>query len=156
MLLGADGEKLGTYSLKDALAKADNEELDLMQLGFNGDVAICKILNYSSWLYHEQKKKHKQELKNKGHDLKCMNFRPGIGDNDFTRNIKKVEEFLGEQHKVKISVKFKSYRESMMADINKQFVDKIIDTLSANAELDGKINTGGRDINFILKPAKKR
>lgn len=155
MLLGEDGGKLGEYSLNQALAKADALDLDLMQVGQNGDVSICKIVNYSSWAYHEQKRKHKQEVKNKSHEMKCINFRPSIGDNDFNRNIKKISEFLGEGHKVKVCVKFKSFRETTMTDLNKAFVQRINDSLVSFGEVDGKINNMGRDINYIVKPVKR-
>lgn len=154
LLLGQDGEKLGLISLSEALKRADDEELDLMQVGQSEDFAICKIVNYGSWLYHEQKKKHKQDVKNKTQEVKCINFRPGIGDNDFNRNIKRISEFLGEHHKVKISVKFKSFRETTMVDLNQNFVNRIIESIGPNGELDGKVNNLGRDINFIIKPSK--
>lgn len=156
LLLGKEGEKIGVFALREALDMADKEDLDLMQVGQNQEFAICKIVNYSSWLYHEQKKKHKQEVKNKSHDLKCINFRPGIGENDFNRNIKKISEFLEEQHKVKVSVKFKSFRETTMVELNNAFIEKIINSLDEFGILDGKINNGGRDINFIVKPSKAK
>lgn len=155
MLLDEEGEKCGIFTLSEALSKADNQDLDLMQVGQNGDMVICKIVNYSSWAYHEQKRKHKQDVKNKSHEMKCINFRPSIGDNDFNRNIKKISEFLTDGHKVKITVKFKSFRETTMTDINQAFVSRINDSLKNIAEVDGKINNVGRDINYIVRPVKK-
>jgi translation initiation factor IF-3 len=154
LLLDKDGEKVGEMSLKDALKKAEEQELDLMQVGQNKDIAICKIINYESWLYHESKKKQKQEFKNRAQELKSMNFRPVTGDNDFNIKVKKVEEFLDENHKVKIVIRLKN-REGSMRTVNEAFVQKIVDTLGDKASMDSKINYSFKEINFILKPEKK-
>ena len=155
MLLDSDGSKIGEMSIREALNKAYEEELDLMQVGQNQDMAICKILNYESWLYHEQKKRHKQEFKNRSQEMKSMQFRPVIGDNDFNLKIKKVSEFLEDNHKVKIVIKFKTYRETTMQELNQEFVDKILSSVEEVGSLDGKVNMGGKDMSFILKPSKK-
>lgn len=155
MLLDTEGNKLGEFSLKDALQKAYDEQLDLMQVGMNQTMAICKILNYESWLYHEKKKREKQEFKNRSQEMKSISFRPVIGDNDFNLKARKVAEFLGDNHKVKVVIKFKSYRESTMQELNKEFIDKILSTVDEVGALDGKVSFGGRDMNFILKPSKK-
>ena len=83
MLLDKEGQKIGDMSYRDAMQKAYDAKLDLMQVGENGDIAICKLLNYESWLYHENKKRHKQEFKNRSQELKTINFRPVTGENDF-------------------------------------------------------------------------
>lgn len=155
MLLDTDGNKLGEFSLREALQKAYDQQLDLMQVGINQNTAICKILNYESWLYHEKKKRDKQEFKNRSQEMKTMSYRPVIGDNDFTLKTKKVVDFLTDNHKVKVVIKFKSYRESTMHNLNKDFIDKILSSIEEVGSLDGKVNFGGRDMNFILKPSKK-
>lgn len=155
LLLDTEGQKLGEFTINEALKKAQEQQLDLMQVGVNQDIAICKILNYESWLYHEQKKKHKQEFKNRSQEMKSMQFRPAIGDNDFNLKTKKIAEFLEENHKVKIVIKFKSYRESTMKDLNNDFIEKLLNSVESVGALDGKVNFGGRDLSFILKPSKK-
>jgi len=155
MLLDTDGNKLGEMSFREAMNKAQNSQLDLMQVGNAQDVAICKILNYESWVYHEQKKRHKQEFKNRSQEMKIMQFRPVIGDNDFNLKLKKVSEFLTEHHKVKIVIKFKNFRETTMHDLNKEFVNKIITGVEEIGSLEGRVTFGGREMNFILSPAKK-
>lgn len=154
LLLDQDGEKIGEMPTKDALRLAYEKELDLMQVGQNKDIAICKILDYSKWLYHEKKKKHKQEVKNRSQEMKSMQFRPNIGENDLLLKIKKVSEFLDEQHKVKIVIRFKTFRETTMTELNNQFIHKLLDKVKASGALDGKINNGGREISFIIKPQK--
>jgi translation initiation factor IF-3 len=154
LLLGQDGEKLGEMAFNDALQKASEQELDLMQVGQNKDIAICKIINYESWIYHENKKKQQQEFKNKAHEVKNMQFRPVIGDNDFQLKMRKIEEFLAKNHKVKIVIKLKS-REATMKSVNDALIQKITEGLADKGTLDTKISWSFKEINFIVKPEKK-
>lgn len=156
LLLNTEGGKIGEMPFREALKIAQEQEMDLMQFGQAKDMAICKILNYSKWLYHEQKKKHKQEVKNKSQEMKSMHFRPSIGEHDFQLKTKKVSEFLTENHKVKVVIKFKNYRETVMHELNNQFIEKLISSVQEVGVLDGKINNGGKEISFILKPFKKQ
>lgn len=156
ILLDQDGHKVGEMSSREALRKASEQNLDLMQVGVNDNIAICKILNYESWLYHENKKKQKQEFKNRSHEIKTMPFRPVIGEHDFQLKLKKVVEFLENQHKVKISIKFNSFRESSMKELNGEFVKKIIEHLEQFGALDSKINYAPKEISFIIKPQQKK
>lgn len=154
LLMGQDGEKIGEMSRIDALNRARNEDLDLMQVGESPFFAICKILNYESWKYHEEKKRQKQDFQNRSHELKTINFRPVTGDNDFLLKIKKIYEFLEDNHKVKVCVKLKS-REGTMKSVNDEVIQRIQNSLSEVGLVDGKVNWSYKEINFIMKPSKK-
>lgn len=154
LLLDQNGQKLGEMSRIEALNRAKNEELDLIQVGESPNFAICKIINYESWKYHENKKRQKQKFQNRSHELKTMNFRPVTGEHDFLLKIKKIHEFLEDNHKVKICIKLKS-REFTMKKFNDELVQKIQTHLQDVGILDGKINSSYKEINFILKPYKK-
>lgn len=156
IILDENGHKVGEMSSREALRKAAEQNLDLMQFGVNDNIAICKILNYESWLYHENKKKQKQEFKNRSQEIKTIPFRPAIGEHDLQLKLKKVIEFLNSQHKVKISVKFNSFRESSMKEVNEQFVKKIINYLENYGALDSKVNYAPKEISFIIKPQQKK
>ena len=154
LLLDQEGEKLGEMSRIEALNRARNEELDLMQVGESPNFAICKIVNYQSWKYHEDKKRQKQEFQNRSHELKTMNFRPVTGDHDFLLKIKKIQEFLEDNHKVKICIKLKS-RESSMKSVNDEVIQRIQESLQEVGILDSKVSWTYKEINFIMKPNKK-
>lgn len=154
LLLDKDGERVGEMSLREALYRANEQDLDLMQVGENKEFAICKILNYDSWLYHENKRKQKQEFKNRAQELKSINFRPVTDDHDFNLKLKKISEFLDDNHKVKVVIKLKS-REGSMKSVNEAVVQRIIDSLAEKGVLDSKINWSFKEINFIVKPEKK-
>lgn len=153
MLIGDDGEKLGEMSFREAIQKAQDSDLDLMQVGEGRGVAICKILNYGAWKYHEDKRRKKQEFQNRAQDTKSINFRPVTDENDFKLKIKKSTEFLEKNHKVKIVIKFKG-REGAMRELNEEVVARIIDSLGEVGSLDTKISWSFKEINFVLKPNK--
>lgn len=154
LLLDKDGERVGEMSCFEALSRAKNEDLDLMQVGESPNFAICKIVNYDSWKYHEDKKKQKQDFQNRSQEMKTMNFRPATGEHDFLLKIKKIQEFLEDNHKVKVCLKLKS-REGSMRDVNNEVIQKIQSSLEEVGIVDGKINWSFKEINFIMKPNKK-
>lgn len=153
LLFTLDGNKLGNFSLSEALCLADNENMDLMQVGQDGDVAVCKMVDYESWHYHEVKNKQKQAFKNRSQELKSINFKTTISDNDFNMKIKKINDFLNNQHKVKIAIKLYS-RQSSMQDINHNFINKIMVDTKEFGIIDGELSFSGKDITFTLKPKK--
>jgi len=152
LLLSDEGQKELSY--QDAIKQAYDQSLDLVQFGFNNGVATCKILKYDSWLYHEKKKKDKLEFKNRSQELKSMGFRPGIGENDFQIKMKKIGEFLEENHRVKIIIKLKN-REFTMKEFNDALVNKITENIKEFASLDSRVSYSPKEINFMLKPEKK-
>lgn len=153
LLFTINGEKLGSYSLKDALALAEQENLDLMQVGEDKDVAICKMVNYDSWRYHEAKKKQKADFKNRSLDLKSINFRPAISSHDFDLKIEKINQFLKNKHKVKVVIQLRG-REGNMKEVNNLFIQKIINCTKSLGVVEGGISFGKRDIIFTIKPEK--
>ena len=154
MVITDSGEKMGEMSFKEAIQKAQDSGLDLMQVGEGRDrLPICKMLNYGAWRYHEEKRRKKQEFQNRAQETKSMNFRPVTDDNDFKLKIKKINEFLQKNHKVKIVIKLKS-REGTMRELNEAVVARILDSLGEVGTLDTKISWSFKEINFVLKPNK--
>lgn len=154
-LLDDAGKDIGEFTYHEAMKQAEENNLDLVQFGLNKDTAICRILKYDSWLYHENKRKQKMDFHNRSQDMKAMNFRPGIGDNDFQIKMKKINEFLEEGHRVKIIIKLKN-REFTMKTVNDALVQKITEAFKDTAGIDSKISWSPKEINFMLKPEKKQ
>lgn len=155
LLLDKDGAKIGLVSFREAINRANESELDLVQMSEDKekDLAVCKMLKYDSWIYHEKKRKEKQEQKNKSQEIKEMDFRPVIGENDLKIKLRKVEEFLKKSHKVKIVIKMKN-REFMMKEVNESLVNKILTQLKEFSSMDSSISYSAKEISFLLKPEK--
>lgn len=157
MLLGEDGEKIGEFTFHKALEVAMEQELDLVQVGENPKekIAICKMFNYGSFLYHENKKKSKQDFENRRQEIKIINIAHGIGDKDYEIKMKKIREFIEETKKVKIIIKFGSAREASNRDLSQTFIKKVITSVEEFSALENNISSQGfREYNFMIKPKK--
>lgn len=97
---GSDGSK--NITLKEAIEEAMNLDMDLVLLKSDGNIGICKIMNYDKFLY-EQGKKEKQKTP----ELKEIKVGPNTSENDLSYRIKHMVEFLEKGHKVKITMQFK-------------------------------------------------
>lgn len=153
LIINDAGEKQES-SFYEALNSANDAGLDLVQVAQNKGVVICRIFDYSKHLYQEKKKREKQNAKNRTQEIKSMNFRPGIGDNDLKIKVKKINEFLEEGHRVKISIRLKN-REFTMRDMNEAFVNKLQEAMAEFGVRDGSISYTNREIAFLMRPAKK-
>lgn len=157
MLLGEDGNKLGDFNFQDALEIAMQRELDLVQVGDNPkeQVAICKIFNYGSFLYHESKKKSKQDFANRRQDIKVINIVHGIGEKDYQIKMKKIREFIDETKKVKVIIKFSSAREALNRELTQPFIKKVVNSVEEFSALENSVSSQGiREYNFMIKPKK--
>ena len=84
-LIDAEGEQLGIVRLDDALSRAADYGLDLVEVAPNADPPVCKILDYGKFKYEEQKKKNEARKKQKTIDVKEVKMRPGIEQHDYDR-----------------------------------------------------------------------
>lgn len=162
MLLDNNGVKIGELFTNEALRRAEDAQLDLVMLSKpDNGLAVCKILDYNAWQYHEKKKKEAQESKNKTHDLKELWISPAVGDSDLNIKIKKAQEFLKIGHKVRFTVKptkgkRDQYRLMQNFQMLKELSNKILEGVAevSSLENDLKITTGS-NFSFTLKPEKK-
>ena len=154
LIINDNGEKEKEVPFFEALTRASDANMDLVQVGQTKDAAVCRIFDYSKFLYQEKKKKDKQNAKNRTQEVKAMNFRPGIGDNDFKIKIKKINEFLEEGHRVKIVIRLKN-REFTMREMNETFVTKILSSVEEFGTKDGNITYTNKEIGFLMRPNKK-
>jgi translation initiation factor IF-3 len=122
-LLGRDGEALGIMSLKDAnnlvykIAENEGIDLDLVEISAQTNPPVCKIMNYSKYLYEKNKKEKLNKKQSKSVKMKEIVIKPAIGKHDFDHKLKQAKSFLGEGDKVKIMLRM-SGREIQHADEN--------------------------------------
>lgn len=157
LLLDRDGEKIGEKTFQEAIELAHKQDLDLVQFGYNvkDNVAICKILKYESFIYHENKNKAKQDFQSRKTELKCISFTHKIGEKDYNMKLKKVKEFIEEGRKVKIVVNFGTFREANNRDVTEPFMEKVLQSLKEIGSLDSDVSKNNfREVMFMLKPKK--
>ncbi len=125
-LIGANGEPVGIVSLSDAKKAADKAGLDLVVVAKDSNPPVCKILDYGKYKYEQQKKKAESKKKQKTIDLKEVQIRPFIGENDLMVKCKAIKRFIEAGNKVKLVMRFRG-REMSRQDIGKEVINKVLE-----------------------------
>lgn len=150
-VIDAEGEQLGILTKQEALDKAKEAELDLVEIAPNADPPVAKIVDFKKLRYEEQKKE--QGSKKSGGDLKELWLSPRIADHDLQVRLKRTEEFFTEGHKVKLSVKFKG-REMAHPELGHQLLQKALAHFEGGVEMDREPRFEGRKLSVIITKAK--
>ncbi len=152
-VISAEGEQLGIMSSAQAIALAEEAELDLVKISPNAVPPVCKIMNYGKFKF-EQAKKEKENRKNqKTVELKEIYLSMTIDIGDLNVKAKKTIEMLGDGNKVKVSIRMRG-RQMAHAGMGVDVMRRFFDMLGGKAVMDKAPKTEGRNILMILSPAK--
>lgn len=154
-LISSSGEQLGVVPLDEALAKAQLEEMDLVEISPNAEPPVCKIINYGKYLYQLEKKAKEVKKKQKIVEIKEMKFGPKIDDHDFDYRLKRIVEFLEKGDKVKITVRFRG-RELSHPELGYEIIDKVKEMTAAISTIEKPAKMEGRNLGMVLAPNKKK
>ena len=150
-LISNDGDQLGVVSLQDALNKADDVGLDLVEISPNTNPPVCKILDYGKYIYEKQKLEKKNKKKQHVIHVKEIRVRPNTGDHDLLTKLSRAKKFLEAGDKVKITVMYRG-REMARQDMGVDTLNRVVDILDDFAEIDKQANMEGRRLSLILSP----
>ena len=150
-LIGSDGEQFGVVSLEEGLSKADDAELDLVEISPNTDPPVCKILDYGKYIYEKQKLEKKNKKKQHVIHVKEIRVRPNTGDHDLLTKLSRAKKFLESGDKVKITVMYRG-REMARQDMGIETLNRVVKILDDFAEIDKQANLEGRRLSLILSP----
>ena len=148
-LIDVDGEQLGVVLTSDALDRAEEYGLDLMEVAPNSDPPVCKIVNYGKLKYEEKKKLQNSKKKQHVIKVKEIRFRPRIGEHDLMTKVNMGRKFLDEGFKLKITLMFRG-RELARIDLGKDVMNKVLEKLSDVAEIEKDNPLEGRRMSVIL------
>ncbi len=137
--------------LQEALSKADNVGLDLVEISPNTNPPVCKILDYGKYVYEKQKLDKKNKKKQHVIHVKEIRVRPNTGDHDLLTKLSRAKKFLEAGDKVKITVMYRG-REMARQDMGVDTLNRVVDILDEFAEIDKQANMEGRRLSLILSP----
>ena len=123
-LIDDEGEMLGVVGIKEALAKAEEAGLDLVEVSPNAEPPVCKILDYGKYKYEQQKKANEARKKQKTIDLKEVKIRPTTEEHDYQVKLRNVKRFLSAGNKVKVSMRFRG-REMAHQEFGMRVLERI-------------------------------
>ena len=124
-LIGSDGQLVGIVSTTKALSLAIEEDLDLVLVSEDANPPVCKILNYGKYRYALQKKKNESKKKQKIIEIKEVQLRPFIGENDLLIKCKAIQKFVLEGNRVKVVLRFRG-RELSRTDSGFAVINKVL------------------------------
>jgi translation initiation factor IF-3 len=152
-LVGADGEMVGVVPLREALARAEDTGLDLVEVSPNADPPVCKLLDYGKFKYEAQKKAAAARKKQRVIEVKEIKMRPSIDDNDYGIKMKKVREFLDEGDKVKVTLRFRG-REMAHQELGIGLLNKVKEEVADLAKVEQFPRLEGRQMVMVMAPLK--
>ena len=150
-LVDADGTVLGVVPIDEALQKAEDRGLDLVEVAAKGDPPVCKILDYGKYKYESQKKKNEARKKQRTIDVKEIKMRPGIDVHDYDVKMRAARKFLGEGDKVKVTMRFRG-REMAHQDLGLKLLDRVRDELDELAKVELMPKMEGRQMIMVIAP----
>src|SRR6266436_679329 len=149
VILASNSEQLGVMKLSDALRKAQNLGLDLVEVAPTANPPVCKIVDFGKFRYDISKQE--KERKPSGTKLKEIKFRVNIDDHDYLTKIRHTEEFLDRGNKVRVQLQFRG-REMAHQEFGMQLMEKVRDDLSGMAQVEMEPKITGRNVTMTLSP----
>ena len=156
LLIDADGDKKGLMSFDEALEKARDSSLDLVQVSpSDADPGVCKLLDYGKHLFDKKKNASSSKVKIKRNTTKEIKFRPSTDVGDYNIKLKKIKSFILSGDKTKITVRFRG-REILNSNMGLDLLNKIRNEVSDFAQVDQEPSLEGRQLLMVLSPLKKK
>jgi translation initiation factor IF-3 len=153
-LIDQEGNQRGVMATRDALTLARSLDLDLVEIAPTAQPPVCRIMDYGKFKFDEAQKAKESRRKTLNVGIKEMKYRPKIGAGDFATKTRLVEKFLGEGHKVKVTIMFRG-RESAHPELGKKILDRIVERLEDVAKVESAAKLDGRNMIMVLGPDKK-
>jgi translation initiation factor IF-3 len=153
-VIGAAGEQLGVLPIDQALARAQEEGMDLVEVSPLAKPPVCKIMDYGKFKYLEKKKQSEAKKKQVVVQLKEVKFRPRTEEHDYEVKLKKIREFLGEANKARVTVMFRG-RELSHRELGQKVLQRIIEDMKEMAVIESVPRMEGRQMFMILAPNPK-
>ncbi|MCK5415854.1 translation initiation factor IF-3 [Candidatus Parcubacteria bacterium] len=153
-LIDENGEKLGKVSIEEALQKASDVLMDLVEVNPKGDYPVCKIMDYGQFKYEQEKKSHKQKQQQKKVETKGIRLSVRISQHDVNLRLAQAEKFFAKGHKLKIDLVLKG-RERAHPAKAAQVIRDFVATLDKNPDLNiipeqDLTKQGGRFIMILV------
>jgi translation initiation factor IF-3 len=154
-LIDHEGNQMGIVPTREALNQARNLDLDLVEIAPTATPPVCRIMDYGKFKFDEAQKAKESRRKVQNVGIKEMKYRPRIGDEDFNTKTRQVEKFLGEGHKVKVTIMFRG-RETAHPELGKKILDRLVEKLEGVAKVESAAKLDGRNMIMVLGPDKKK
>jgi translation initiation factor IF-3 len=150
-VIASDGENLGILNLHDAINRAREKGLDLIEIAPNAHPPVCKIMDMGKYKYDAQKKANKAKKKQKKIELKEIKLRPVTEIHDYSFKIKNAQKFLAKGDKVKFTIRFKG-RELQHSSLGSDLMKKIKQDIQSTGRVELQPKFEGKQMIMVIQP----
>lgn len=155
--IDADGNQLGVIALNEALRRAQQSGLDLVEIAPNAQPPVCRIMDLGKFRYEQARKEREARKHQHATKVKELKFHANIGDNDYSIKLRHIREFLQENIRVKVSLFFRG-REMAHQEIGKNLMQRLLADCAdvGHAEMEPKMVGRGLHMMLAPRPASKK
>jgi len=150
-VISPDGEQLGILDVSEALERAGEFGLDLVEVAPNVEPPVCKIMDYGKFRYEESKKEHERKKKQAIVVVKEIKLRPKTEEHDMTHKVKQLKRFIEDDYKVKVTVMFRG-REITHPEQARVLLDKMLELMGDEVQVEQPPKFEGRNMTMMLAP----
>jgi translation initiation factor IF-3 len=150
-VIGPDGENFGIISLKEALAKAEEQRLDLIEISPNVTPPICKIADFGKYQYDEKKKQKITKAKVKITETKSLQVKIATGDNDLQLKARTASTWLSEGHRVKINLYVVGRAKYMDIKFLNERLDRILKLITEKYKITESAKKGPKGLTLVIE-----
>jgi len=153
-VIGPNGENLGILPIEEALKKAEELNLDLIEISANAQPPVTKIMDYGKYIYQEEKKK--REVSKKVKTVETKNIQMGIGtsSHDMERLAKKIEKFFDEGHRVKIDMILRGRAKAIDKNFVKERIKNLLNLINRKYKVSDDLKSTPRGLSMIIEKEK--
>lgn len=152
-VVGSDGEQVGVMAIRDALAKAEEEGLDLVEIAPQADPPVCRIMDWGKFRFEAQKKTQAARKKQKQIQVKEVKFRPGTEDHDYDVKMRNLRRFIEDGNKVKVTLRFRG-REMAHQELGRDLLKRVEGDMGDEITVEQYPRMEGRQMVMMISPKK--
>jgi translation initiation factor IF-3 len=153
-VIGVDGEQIGILDIEDALDRAVDEDVDLVEIVPTAEPPVCRLMDYGKFLFEQKKQRGAAKKRQKQVQIKEVKFRPGTDEGDYQVKLRNLARFLNEGDKAKVTMRFRG-REHAHRELGLELLKRIEGDLAENSILEQQPQMEGRQMVMVLGPKRK-
>jgi translation initiation factor IF-3 len=153
-LIDAQGNQVGVVRVRDALVRAGEEGMDLVEIVPTAEPPVCRLMDFGKFLFDQKKKKAEARKKQKQVEIKEVKFRPGTDEGDYQVKLRSLTRFLNEGDKAKVTMRFRG-REHAHRELGLELLRRVEGDLAELSLVEQQPQMEGRQMVMVLGPKKR-
>ena len=154
-MIGGDGEQIGIVTIEEAISKAEESEMDLVEIAPDAEPPVCRIMDYGKHIFEEMKRQAEARKKQKQTQVKEIKIRPGTEEGDYQVKLRNLKRFLEDGDKTKITLRFRG-REMAHQELGMEMMKRIESDLDELGAVEQMPKMEGRQMHMVIAPKKKK